>query len=113
MHQQMIGAGMHEIVDISLRLDNHQMDVDRFRRRPPHGFDDNRADRQVWHEAAVHDIDVNPVGAGRLDGMHLLGEPPEISRQDRRRDDHAIDRHLRPLRHSSRSAPSGPAVPAG
>ena len=34
------------------------------------------------HEAPVHDVDVDPVGAGRLDGLDLLGEPAEVGGED-------------------------------
>jgi hypothetical protein len=33
-----------------------------------------RADRQVGHEMAVHDVDVDPVGAGLVDRAHFLAE---------------------------------------
>ena len=36
---------------------------------------------------AVHDVDVDPVGAGRIDGAHLLAELGEIGGEDRRSDD--------------------------
>src|SRR5205814_386537 len=38
---------------------------------------------QVRDEVAVHHVDVQPVGAGPLDGRHLLAEPGEVGRQDR------------------------------
>ena len=82
MHQQMIGAGAREGVEIALRLDDHQMHVDRLLGGAPHRLDHHRADRQVRHEAAVHHIDMDPVGPGPVDRPHLLAEPPEIGRQD-------------------------------
>ena len=36
---------------------------------------------------AVHDIDMDPVGAGRIDRAHLLAELGEVGGEDRRRDD--------------------------
>ena len=126
MDEQMIGAGLGEIVEIMLGLDDHQMDIDRFRRRLAHRLDDDRADRDVRHKAPVHHIDMDPVGAGAVDRAHLVGEPAEIGRQDRRGDDDRSGpsarascgygfsgRHCRPLRHSRLSAASGPALPAG
>src|SRR5690606_30790154 len=32
--------------------------------------------------APVHDVDVDPVGAGPFDGLHLEGEAPEVGRED-------------------------------
>ena len=87
MDDQMVGAGAGEIVEVTLGLDDHQMDIDRLLRRLAHGLDDDRADRDVRHKAPVHDIDMDPVGSRPIDGAHLLGEPAEIGRQDRRGDD--------------------------
>ena len=36
---------------------------------------------------AVHDVDMDPVGAGGIDRAHLLAELGEVGGQDRRRDD--------------------------
>ena len=36
---------------------------------------------------AVHHVDVDPVGAGRVDRAHFLAEPGEIGGQDRRGDE--------------------------
>ena len=35
-------------------------------------------DGDVRHEMAVHHVDMNPVGAGGIDGAHLLAEPREV-----------------------------------
>ena len=34
------------------------------------------------HEMAVHHVDMDPVGARRVDGADLLAEPGEIGRED-------------------------------
>ena len=46
-----------------------------------------RADREVGHEMAVHHVDVDPVGAGRVDRAHFLAQPGEVGGQDRRGDE--------------------------
>ena len=35
----------------------------------------------------VHDVEMNPVGAGRIDGANLFTQPGEVGSQDRWRDD--------------------------
>ncbi len=35
----------------------------------------------------VHHVEMDPVGAGRIDGADLFAQFGEIGRQDRRRDD--------------------------
>ena len=37
---------------------------------------------EVGHEVAVHDVDMDPVGAGRVDGAHLLAKPREVGGED-------------------------------
>ena len=57
-------------------------------------FTTRRADRQIGDEMAVHDVDVDPVGAGRVDRADFLAELREIGGQDRRGDErrgHAAD----------------------
>src|SRR5690606_8605458 len=46
------------------------------------GFHHVRADGQVGHEMAVHDVDVDPVGARRLQGADLLAQLGEVAGQD-------------------------------
>ena len=99
MHQQMIGAGLGEIVEVTLGLDDHQMDVDRLCRRLAHRGDNDRADRDVGDKPPIHHVDMDPVGAGPVDRPHLVAEPAEIGRQDRRGDD---DRRAMAVRSPSR-----------
>ena len=80
VHRDPIGARGGEVLEVAVGLDDHEVDVDRKRRRGPDRLDDGRPDRDVGDEAPVHDIDVNPVGACRLRSAHLLGESPEIGR---------------------------------
>jgi hypothetical protein len=81
--------------DPALGVLDHQVDVERQRRRAPHRLDHDRPDRQVRHEVAVHHVDVDVVR--RADGGDLLGEPPEVGGQDRRRDADGWRRHARTL----------------
>ncbi len=40
----------------------------------------------------VHDVDVNPVGAGRDDLGHLVGQMAHVGRQDRRGELDVVER---------------------
>ena len=80
----MIGTGLSKVGDIALRLDDHQVHIQRLLRVASHRFDNHRPERDIRHEMAVHDVDMNPVCACRVDGANLVGEVPEIRRQDRR-----------------------------
>ncbi len=62
------------------------MDVERLGGMGPQCCDHRRPDGQVRNEMAVHDVDVDPVGARGVDRPHFLAEPREIGREDRRGD---------------------------
>ena len=86
-HEQMIGAGLGKCREIALRLDDHKMHIERLLCVASHRFDNHRSERDIRHKTTIHDIDMDPVGAGRIDGANFVGEMPEIRRQDRRCDD--------------------------
>jgi hypothetical protein len=46
------------------------------------GFYDKRADGDIRHKMAIHDVDMNPVGAGRLNGLNFFAETREIGGQN-------------------------------
>jgi hypothetical protein len=85
LDQQMVGAGLGEGGEVALRLDDHQMHVERLGRRSADGPQDDRAECDVGDEAPVHDIDVDPVGTRGIYGTNLLAEAREVGREDRRR----------------------------
>src|SRR4029453_13365254 len=80
------GAGRHELRDVALRLDDHQVDVERQARALADRGDDGRADRDVRHEPAVHDAAVQLIGTGGLDARDVGAERGEVGREDRGRD---------------------------
>ena len=49
-----------------------------------------RAHRDVGHEVAVHDIDMDPIGASSLRLGHLLASTGKVRCEDRRREFHAL-----------------------
>ena len=50
------------------------MDVERLLGERAQRLHDVGADGDVGHEMAVHHVDMDPVGAGRVDGADLLAE---------------------------------------
>ena len=75
--------------------------------RPGDGPDHHRPERDVGDEAAVHDVDVDAVAAGRLGRPDLLGQPAEVGRQQRRGN---LNAH--PSTIPRRRLPAGMARPA-
>lgn len=57
------------------------MDVERLVGDGPEGVHDERADGDVGHEAAVHDVDVHPVAAGLVNGLDLRAGAECVSRR--------------------------------
>ena len=79
---------------IGIARRDHQMHVEDLFGVRPERLHHVRADGDVGHEMPVHDIDMDPVGAGRIDGAHLLAEPGEIGREDRWGDDDVFASHI-------------------
>ena len=71
-------------------------------------FTTRRADCDVRHEPAVHDIDVDPVGAGLVDGLDFSLEAAKIGRKHGRGD----SKGLWGAGHGSSQAPQGQPVNA-
>ena len=74
LHQEMIGAGIRKGGKIALRLDDHQVNVERLCGRAADRLQHDRPDGDVRNEASVHHVDMDPVGAGRIDCAHLFAE---------------------------------------
>ena len=87
VHGDDIGAGLGECFQIRIAGRDHQMHVEHFLGVAAQRFHHVRADRDVGHEVAVHHVDMDPVGAGRIDCAYFLAELGEIGGQDRRGDD--------------------------
>ena len=90
MDQDVVGAGPHEVVEVALGLDDHEVHVQRLGGGAAHCLDHHRPDANVGNEAAVHDVDVNPVGTRGVDRANLLGQAAEVGGEDRRGDDERL-----------------------
>src|SRR5690606_12050337 len=75
-----------------LRLDHHQVHVERERREAPDRLDDLGAVGEVRDETAVHDVDVDPVGAALDAHGDLVAQPGEVGAQEgwRNADGHRV-----------------------
>ena len=85
-----VGAGFGELFQIRVHRRDHQVDVEGLCSVPPQRLHHRRSDGEIGDEMAVHDIDVDPVGAGFVDRAHLFAETREIGREDRRGDADAL-----------------------
>src|SRR5665213_17111 len=78
-----IGSGRAKVVDVALGFDDHQVNVEGKLRKPAQIADDFWPPGQVRNEAAVHDVEVQIVGATRLDQRDLFRDSGEVRGQER------------------------------
>ena len=78
VHGDGVGAGLGESFQIGIAGRDHQMHVEGLFGVRTDGLHHVGADRNVRHEMSVHHVDMDPVGAGGIDGAHLLAELGEV-----------------------------------
>src|SRR6185437_1765843 len=83
MNRQPGCASAREILQVRLRMDHHQMNVEREAGAAPYCVDHLRSEGQVRNELSVHDIDMNPVGATLRAHIDLVAQAREVRAQDR------------------------------
>ena len=81
---QRVGPGLGKRAQVPVRLRDHQVNFQGNRSHRPEPADDHGPERDIGDEVPVHDVDVNPVGPGRNDLGHLVGQMAHVGRQDRR-----------------------------
>ena len=67
MHGDTVGASLDERLEITIRVLDHQVHVERQPGDLADGLDDRRANGDVGHEVPVHDVDVHQIRAAALD----------------------------------------------
>ena len=78
MQADVVGAGVDEGVQIGIDRRDHQVDVERQFGVLAQGRQHGRAEADVRDEMAVHDVQMQPIGAGGFDSADLLPQPAEI-----------------------------------
>jgi len=58
------------------------MHIERKRGNFAHGFEHRNAEGKIWHEMAVHNVEVNQFSAGLLYAANFFTQAGEISRKD-------------------------------
>src|SRR5260221_10098885 len=80
-----VGARFGKYLKIALWLLNHQMNVEKLLRHTAHGFNHHRPKGDVRHKIAVHDVQMEQVGASGFGFADLFAQLCEVSSKDRRR----------------------------
>ena len=83
----MVGPRLGEGRDVRIDRGNHQMHIEGQTQMRTQRHEHRRPERDVRHEMAVHDVQVQPIGAGRLNGAGLILQPAEIGGEQAGRDD--------------------------
>ena len=83
MHRDVVASRLGKGFEIRIARRNHQMRVEDLLAVRTHRLDDVGPVGNVGHEMPVHHVEMDPVGAGGVDGAHLLAEFGEVRRQDR------------------------------
>mmetsp|Transcript_28733 Transcript_28733/g.62662 ORF Transcript_28733/g.62662 Transcript_28733/m.62662 type:complete len:267 (-) Transcript_28733:258-1058(-) len=87
MHRDDVCACLGEVLHALLWLNNHQVAVqDSIRELLPERINHQRSDGNVRHEASVHHVHVDPVGACLQNVLHFLPQLGEICGENRRGD---------------------------
>ena len=73
--------GRHEDIDGR----DHKMDIEGLAAVRPQGLHHAGPDGQVGDEVAVHDVNMDIIGAGFVDRAHFFAQSGEVRRQDRGR----------------------------
>src|SRR5215472_13210330 len=73
-------AGFDEFRRIIVRVGDHQMNIQRNIRDLAHPLHHDGTNGEIGHKMSVHDIDMQPVCAGRLDGLNLVFQAAEVRR---------------------------------
>ncbi len=106
MDSNHICACIGERLNVFFGLDDHQVHIDHAFGGSADGFHDERPDRDIGDESAVHDIDVDPIGPSGVHSLDFSRKAAKIRRKDRWSDSEGLWRSW----HGSSQAPQGDPV---
>ena len=82
MDRHDVRASLDEGLEIGIGRRDHQVHVEGQRAVPAQRAHQRGAEGDVRHEMPVHDVEMQPVGAGGFDGVNLLAQSGEVSGQE-------------------------------
>ena len=77
-----VGPGVGEVGNVLVGILNHQVAVENGGGGLAERLHDGRAERDVGHEVAVHDIDVDDRASTSDGTLHLIGKVGEVGGED-------------------------------
>ena len=73
-----IRAGIEEAGEVVIGVLDHEMNIERELRQFAHGGDNGGPEGNVIDEVAIHDVEMEPIGAGRFRAANFVRELGEI-----------------------------------
>ena len=70
-------TGLDEFGGVLMRIGDHEMHVQRNLRDFANRFDHFRSDRDIGDKVAIHDIHMEPIGAGPFNGPDIIFQKAE------------------------------------
>ena len=84
VNEKRIGARLGKLLQIKIRVRNHQMSFQGQARHGPQRLYYHRPHRNIGHEVSIHDIHMDPVSPGLLRLRHLIAQSGKISGENGR-----------------------------
>src|SRR5690606_1511652 len=81
MERQRVSARLGKVLQVAVRLGDHQVNVERQVRHRADGLDDDRPHGNVRYKVPIHHIDMDEVSSGSFRGPDLIAEAREVCRQ--------------------------------
>src|SRR3546814_5470045 len=83
MNRNDVCARLRKSFEILVHRRNHEMDVQGLGRMRTKCLHHGRADGNIGDEMTVHDIDMDPIAHGLINGANFLAQAREISGENR------------------------------
>ena len=90
VNDDFVRAGPGKRFEQNFGLGTHEVDVKKHFGQRTNGADDFRAKGNVRHEMPVHDVEVQPVGAGTVGAFDFPAKTGVVGGEQRGRDNHAL-----------------------
>src|SRR5262249_48733038 len=97
MNKKGIGTGLDKFIKEEVRGRDHEMSFELQRSQVSERLHDRSSHRNVGHEMAVHDVDVNPVRPCLNRFVDVCRKMAEVRSENRRCEFHAASIHPPPL----------------
>jgi hypothetical protein len=86
MNDETTATGLDVTVGEDVRAEHHEVRFEWLRRVSSRGGDHIGPKSEVGHELSIHDVPLEVVDTGSIEGFDFLAQTSEVARQNRRHD---------------------------